>query len=258
MAMNSTEARRLEMLRGRMVDEQYVRDYYGVDHIADARELREDMQAYRNSTFRSPPDEPPGLFDRYVIEGFCQARGLLPRKWEAARLGLRVEMLETILQRRLELPTPLRKEYVQYGCLVEESLTEDLVRSLPDLRYRTFYDHETFCERLHWALRNSLDITEEDMWHAKLWCATDATMGDLADYPRRYASHFDSLTCQPLSLAHQLWLDFGKPLFLGADRCSRLFFVENEASLQSFVAGSAEPEGLDRYRELLHARTEHP
>jgi hypothetical protein len=254
MAMNANETRRFKMLQGRTIDELYVRDYYGIENLLGVKELREDMNAYRRSTFANLPAESEGFVDRYVFEGFLQARGLLPRKWSAARLGLKVPMLDAILLRRMELPTPLRKEYVFYDCLVDASLAEDLIRALPELRYRTFYDHESFCERLHRALAASLNIPDDEMSNAKLWCATDAALGELADYPRRYALHFDCLTCEPLSAAHQIWLDFDKPLMLGPDRCSKLFYVENEELLQSHVAGAREPEGLDLYREVLHAR----
>jgi hypothetical protein len=250
MPMNATQQHRFEILQGRLVDEAYVRDYYGIEGLPANQQLLEDMNLYR-STLRAPPAPGDGQFDRYVIEGFLQTRKLLPRKWEAARLGLRVPMLTAIIERRLQLPTPLRKEYLYYGCLVDESLGEDLVRTLPALRFRTFSDHESFCERLHNALAIALQIPEEEMSNAKLWCATDRSLGAFGDYPRRYALYFDCITCDPLSIAHHVWLDFHKPLALGPDRCSKMFYVQNEEVLKAFVAGSCKPEGLERYREAL-------
>jgi len=248
--MNVDEQHRFEMLQEREVDDAYVREYYGIEGLAGNADLTADMAKYRE-TLPKPPVCGPGRFDRYVIEGFLQTRKLLPKKWEAARLGMKPAMLETVIARRLDLPTPLRKEYVFYGCLIDEELGDDLIRVLPGLRFRTFSHHESFCERLHDALRTSLGISEQDMRDAKLWCATDQALGAQGDYPRRYAQYFDCLTCQPLSTAHQVWLDFGKPLFLSPDRCSKLFYVRHEEQLAPYAAGRGEPEGLERYREAL-------
>jgi hypothetical protein len=73
----------------------------------------------------------------------------------------------------------------------------------------------------------------------------------LGDYPRRYGYYFDCLTCDPLSAAHAVWLDFGKPLNLSPDRCSKLVFIRYAESLEKWVAGTRAPEDLERYEECL-------
>jgi len=252
MPMPEVVEHRFDMLRGRFIDTQYLSDYYGLPDVATNADLTADLARYR-ATLRDPPVPPAGMTDRYVLEGFLQARRLLPTKWAAARIGLNPELFAIILDRRMDLPTPLRKEYREYGCLVEEGLAEDLLRALPQLRFRTFSDHESFCERLHAALSQALAIDDAEMQAGKLWCATDRALEEVGqgDYPRRFGYHYDCLTCEPLSLAHGVWLDFRKPLNLGPDRCSKITFVRYRDVLANWVAGTRGPDDLDRYEEYV-------
>jgi hypothetical protein len=241
---------RFDMLQGRFIDTDYVVDYFGIDDILGNVDLVADMARYR-AAFDNAPAQ-PDMIDRYVLEGFLQARRLLPKQWAAARLGMKPAMLDRIILHRMDLPTPLRKQYIEYECLVEEGIAEELIRVLPLLRFKTFYDHESFCGQLHMALRQALNISEADMQSGALWCATDDALNTvgLGDYPRRYGFHFDCLTCEPLSVAHAIWLDFEKPLTLSPDRCSKLTFVRYHEDLGAWAAGTRAPDDLERYEEF--------
>ncbi len=81
-----------------------------------------------------------------------------------------------------------------------------------------------------------------------LYCAT---ANRLEDYPRQFASNFDCITLNPVSGKHQVWLDFRKPLNLGPDRCSNLFYVENRDALRPYCAGTQEPDDLEGYVQFL-------
>jgi hypothetical protein len=79
------------------------------------------------------------------------------------------------------------------------------------MRFRTFGDHNAYCERLHAELRKAgIQIEQKE----QLFCATSTK---LEEYPRRFAMHFDCLTFEPLSTKHSVWLDFRKPLSTGVD-----------------------------------------
>jgi hypothetical protein len=134
------------------------------------------------------------------------------------------------------------QRYVIYADLVAESLSEDLVPNLPGLRFRTFSDHNSFCQRLHADIEKTLGIKVQP-----LFCATADRLQDW----RQYASHFDCITLLPVSGRHQLWLDFRKPLNLGPDRCSRLFYAENREALRPYCAGTQEPDDLETYIQFL-------
>ena len=254
MPMPGNLQHRFQGLRGRYIDTQYVLDYYGLDWGAANADLLADLSKYRG-TLRNPPDLMPGMVDRYALEGFYQARRVLPIKWAAARLGMTQTLLTTILDHRMELPIPIRRDPVEYDCLVDEGFGEDLVRALPQLRFRTFSDHESFCEQLHAALSEALALPDGAIQEGKLWCATDRELNEagLGDYPRRYGYHFDCLTCEELSVAHAVWLDFKKPFNLGPDRCSKLVFVRYRQDLEPWVAGTRAPDDLDRYEECVAA-----
>jgi hypothetical protein len=255
MSLNELEQHRLHMLTHREVDQQYVEDYFGLANLGDNHELLEDLAKYRQ-TLRNPPDVAANAFDRYVLEGYFDTTGLLPTKWAAARLGMTPAMLDQILDQAVPLPTPLRKQYRYFDCLVDKQIGEDLVRHLPALRFRTFSDHESFCQQLHEALRAVVGVSENDMNAAKIWCATDQVLNNvgLGDYPRRFGYHFDCLTCEPLSAAHALWLNFGKPMNLGPDRVSKLFYVRNIDELEEYSRiGTRPPEGLERYQNAISA-----
>ncbi len=252
MPMPENLQHRFDGLQGRFVDAQYLLQYYGLDGLAGNADLLADLSRY-GGTLRNSPDSMPGMVNRYVLEGFFQARRMLPVKWAAARLGMKPTLLTAVLDRRTDLPIPIRRNYIEYGCLVEEGLSEDLIRALPQLRFRTFSDHECFCERLHSALSQALAIPDATIQEGKLWCDTDRELNEvgLGDYPRRYGYHFDCLTCGPLSVAHAVWLDFHKPFSLGPDRCSKLIFVRYRQDLEPWVAGTRAPDDLDRYEEYL-------
>lgn len=251
MPLPEPEADRLQMLRNRSITPPYAAHYYGLpEGLLNNGDFLADFNRYR-STLTAPGDIPAGQIDRYALEGFFDAIGVLPPYWAAARLGLRPEYVTRLLGRLAELPLPRAKQYLYYGCLVDKSLSEDLVRCLPALRFHTFSDHESFCRQLHHALMQALHMTPEEVQAASWWCATNEELGD---YPRRYGYHVDCLTCQPLSSAHAIWLDLGKPLNLGPDRCSRLFFVRHAGDLRQYVRLGRHPrEGLERYEEFVQA-----
>ena len=103
MPLSELERHRLDMLISRFVDEQYVSDYYGITGLSHNQDFLADLEKYR-LTLRNPPNVPEGCLDRYVLEGFFGTSGLLPKKWAAARLGLKEPMLDHLLERRADLP----------------------------------------------------------------------------------------------------------------------------------------------------------
>ncbi len=173
---------------------------------------------------------------RYSFEQFLQSQKLLTRSYASARLGMYPKSLDQLLP---ELPRiGLSKKYAVYDGIIDESLSEDLVRSLRGLRFRTFGTHDSFCELLHGALQIDLGLTIK-----ALYCATADALGE----QRMYASTWDNITLQPLSTKHSVWLDFRKPLALAPDRCSKLFFAQHYDELRGYLAGREEPRDLRYY-----------
>jgi hypothetical protein len=245
--MNPQEERRFDMLRqGPCVPPSYVMDYYGISWPL-VGDLRPDFEAWVD---RLPRRRNCGgeSISRYELESFMQQKSVVPKKWMGARLGMEVASLELILA-RLPAIGMRPQRYVVYDELIAESLSEDIVPNLPGLKFRTFSDHNSFCSRLHAELRTVLGIDIEP-----LFCATSVRV---EDYPRQFASDFDCITLAPLSVRHQMWLDFRKPLNLGPDRCSKLFYLENCDALSPFCAGTREPNDLEQYAPLCVAEGQH-
>ena len=239
--MDAQEQERFDCLRqGPCVPVQYVRDYFGLPWpLAD--DLRPEFEAWLGQR-RRPANCGEGSISRYEVETFMQQKSVLPKKWIGARLGMEEASLNELLSRLKDIGMRLQR-YVVYVDLIAESLSEDLVPSLPGLKFRTFSDHNSFCQRLHADIEKTLGIKVQP-----LFCAT---ADRLQDYPRQYASHFDCITLAPVSGKHQMWLDFRKPLNLGPDRCSKLFYVENRDALRPHCAGTQEPDDLETYIHFL-------
>lgn len=238
--MNAQERQRFDFLRqGPCVPAEYVRDYYGLTWpLSD--DLRSDFEAWR-LRLRRPVDCDHGA-SRYELETFMQQKGLEPKKWMGARLGMTVASLVDVLS-HLSVLQMRRQRYDVYPELVAKSLSEDLVRNLPGFRFRVSSDHNSFCIRLHAELGTELGIKVQE-----LFCATSDI---LQDDPRQFATEFDCITLAPLSGKHQIWLDFRKPNTLGFDRCSKLFYAENHDVLRPYCAGTQEPDDLDEYVQFL-------
>lgn len=240
MAMNVEQQGRFHMLRsGECIPTGYLQAYYGLTWpLSD--NARDSFKQYRDS-LRRPKQCPDDSVSRYEIEGFMSRANLLPHKWMAARLGMQDISLAKVLD-GLDKLGMQRQRYAVLPGFVAESLTEDIIRFLPGLKFKTFRDHNAYCERLHADLKQTLQIDVQ-----RLFCATSVAM---EDYPQRFSMHFDCLTLEPVSTKHSVWLDFHKPLNLAPDRCSKLFYAGNRDELKPFIMGS-EPEDVGEYVAFL-------
>jgi hypothetical protein len=239
--LNEQEKARLANLQTPCVDIEFLKETHAINWLPD-EQFDHDFNAW-SATFRKDKPCGDGKAHRYAFEQFLQSQKLLTRAYASARLGMQPESLEELIQ---VLPRiGLSKRYAVYNGIIDESLSEDLVRSLRGLRFRTFGTHDSFCELLHGALRDTLGLTIRP-----LFCGTADDLGE----QRMYASTWDSVTLRPLSTKHSVWLDFRKPLSLAPDRCSKLFFAANYDELRGYLAGREEPRDLRYYLEVVRGR----
>ena len=234
--MTHDESGRLELLRsGPCVPARYIQEYYGLNWPLPEKaddDFRQQMKS-RPARYACQAEECP----RYQVEAFLQNNRLMTKKLSAARLGMKEESFTLLLASlpRLGLSRP----YEVYPTLILETLRDDLTQNLPDFRYRTVGDHDSHCRRLHQALHDSLGL--------KIIAEYCHTSIELGEQPPHYAKTIDNITLSPLSVAHQVWLDFGKPISLPADLCSKLFYADNRDALSGCLAGLGEPDGMARY-----------
>jgi hypothetical protein len=236
--VNARERWRLANLQGPCVDVDFLQETHGVAWPPD-EQFERDFRAWF-ATISRPTTCGEGKAHRYAFEMFLQSQRLLTRAYAAARLGMQPESLDQLLPALPRLG--LSKRYAVYCGIIDESLGEDVVRSLPGLRFRTFGTHDSYCELLHDALQSALGLEIKP-----LFCATADQLGE----QRTYASIWDNITLLPLSVKHSVWLDFKKPLALAPDRCSKLFFAQHYDELLPHLAGRDEPRDLGYYVEFL-------
>lgn len=235
--MDGQEQRRFENLHGACVEEEFLRETHGIHWPAD-EQFRHDFTKWQ-STLRAEAC-PERKLDRYKFEMFLQSQALMTRNYAAAALGMQPASLDQLLEKLSEIG--LSKKYAVYNGVIDKSLSEDLIRSLAGLRFRTFGNHSSFCKLLHAALNDALRITIE-----ALFCATADQLGE----ERLYASTWDNITLKPLSVKHSVWLDFQKPVALAPDRCSKLFYAQHQEELRAYLAGREEPRDLADYDKFM-------
>ena len=241
--MNATEQERLNLLlrTDGMVTTDYLAEFYGLNWPWSG-EIRQDFDAWlaRSPRRISWDEERPS---RFLLEAFFQDQRVQPKKWVACQLGMKVESFDRIMQKITNLGLRPRR-YEIYPGLISTSFGKDLDAHLPRMKFRTFGDDNSYCELLHDDLKKELEVEIEPEL-----CATST---QLDENPRWFARTFDNLTLEPLSIRHQMFLDFGKPLYLKSDVCSKLFYVQNRRDLLQFHAGSTEPRDIHEY-EAEHA-----
>jgi hypothetical protein len=237
---------RLGNLRRAHVDVDFLKELHGISWPLED-ELGQDFDSWLRHVRHE--QIPQGSAPRYQIERFLASRGLESLRYMAARLGMQPQSLEGLLPRLPELG--LRKTYTPYAQLglIDKNLAEDLTRLLPGLRFRTFGDHDSFCEFLHGLLPQSL----RGVSIGPLWCQTSLKMSAYENGYKRYASTWDNIQMEGLSGAHQVWLDFGKPMSLPPDRCSKLFYAQNRNILSGHLLGRGEPRDIEDYLRYMAA-----
>jgi hypothetical protein len=245
--MDDKQRWRLDNLRRRDVDPDFLLELHGLRWPFE-RDLRTDFEQWLASLTKRPKltgDQAP----RFYIERFLDVQQLDSLQFAAAKLGMTPDSLAELLPQLPDIG--LRNKYELYpGCgLIGRSLSEDLTRNLPGLRFKTFGTHDGFCELLRGALKAS--TLKFDM--RPLYCATQDEMAPAENGYRIFASTWDNLTMLPLSVTHQVWLNLGKPLSLTPDRCSKLFYLRNMSELNGALAGMAPPRNMDRYMQFLKA-----
>jgi hypothetical protein len=232
-------AGQIAQLREECVSYEFLYNLFGMTW-PPCGEFVEEYHAWaKQRSFHDRCGEP--LRSRWVAEWFLSDNRLEPLRWAAASMGMQPKSLAEVLP--LLPKAGLRRKYDLYAEVIDKSLSEDLVRSLKGLRFRTFGTHNSYCTILHDALTNATGVTIEP-WY----CATSLKV---EDYPLQFASTIDSVTLEGLSVKHSAWLDLGKPMRLAPDRCSKLFYAENRAEMQGLLAGTGEPEDLSDYLDWL-------
>jgi len=233
--MTEAQKGRFSLLQNEWCGFQFIHELYGVDLSRENRFLRH-FRAWAEQRGRAEAVRGEREIHRYRFETFLQTQKLLPKKWGAIRLGMKVESLDQVLAKMSDLGLVFAyypsEEPNQF---VGEKLDHDLLEVFDDFRFRTFSDHNDFCHRLHQAIEQKYGITIRPEF--------DVTTQFLSNDQRHwdYAHDWDAINIAPVSLQFQVWLDLGKPMNLRPDCCSTLFYVHERELLKDYVVGTSEP-----------------
>jgi hypothetical protein len=242
--MDHQQEQRFANLSHADVEPRFLLELHGLEWPFRGELLSDFEQMLAN--FRHRPELADDRAPRFHIERFLDLQELDSPRFAAAKLGMTQDSLQALLPRLPEIG--LRTNYEPYRGigLIGRSLSEDLTRKLPGLRFKTFGTHDAFCELLHKALKNVLGFDA-----VPLYCATQDEMAAAENGYRMFAATWDNLTMLPLSVKHQVWLDLGKPLSLAPDRCSKLFYARNRERLIGHLVGRGEPRNMDTYLSFV-------
>jgi len=227
---------RIEQLRAPCIGAEFAKEYFGSD-ICHNEGLMLDFGKFLSQHNRADACT-ANQVHRYLMETFFQTRRMWPRRWTAWELGMEEASLQEVIRKLPE--HGLSRSYVYYGLLIDEALKADVEELLATFRFKLFQDHNAYCKALHEGLSEVLGVHVE----AKR-CRTSQRLGK--EDPPNYSREFDCLTLEPLSEAHALWLNFGKPISLPPDRTSKRTYLEYRALLHDHLAGTLPPSDLDQY-----------
>jgi hypothetical protein len=218
---------RIENLRADFVSGEQMRDLIGVfprDQYTYGR-----FRQYATLLSKRKIAEKDSLFSRFVFEGFLQHYRLLPRRSGALQLGMTSESLgQTIEALTLKGWIDIN-DLTMPSDLIDESFIRSIYTLFPSMQGVLFTDHTDFCRQLHEAIRNEFKITVDTVY-----CTTSQARGD---NPVEIANSICVVSHQPSSIRNEIMMDFGKPISLPPDTCSRILIEQNLNDLKPFVLG---------------------
>jgi hypothetical protein len=222
---------RIERLRDPQWSPAEIHDFYGITVDVQNSHLFNIMCNWASD--HRVPFKQNGTFNRHTLERFFASSKAVPRKWMAIQLGMGEPSLVQLLDKLKEIQLiPLKFS----DELVAESLQDDLLGLFDEFRFRTLKDHNDWCKRLHEAIHSRFELVVD-----KAECSVSRAMNEV---PARYAMTFDAITLEALSTKYSVWVDFGKPISLPPDRCSRTLYWEHHDILHPFLLGTREPEPM--------------
>lgn len=235
MALTDGELKRLSQLTEEFCSAALIAELYQIDLLNNGPLWQRYQSWLRRTRARSfAGDETQERVNRHWLEIFFQRERILPTYLAAARLGMtRDSFVE--LHAGLATIGVEDLEFERDQDIVGESFLQSIASAFPSTRRRTFDGHDDYCRRMHEAIKIEFKFEV-----APLFCAVAAVLGE-----QLYAYEFDTISCTPLSLPYQVWLDTGKPMSLKPDMCGIDTYVRGEASLSKMAFGGHPPHQLD-------------
>ena len=235
---------RLEIIKSRRwFKDQFIK-WYGVDLWASGCSPAAQFKVWASrfddgSNCMSPDD-----IDRWKFERFLVAREWLPTNQAALQFGMSVEQFDEVLKGLVSKDLIDEKMIdIETHGIFPSNFLRDLPKRLPSFPRKIFTSHSSYVREFHVAIKKDLGL------HVVLLvCEASRFLGDS---PPEVAYECDIITSIPISISHQVWLDFGKPLALKPDACSVLTYLRHESLLSEYSMGGPEDGKLESVRNIL-------
>lgn len=224
--MTPAHEQRLATLLNPIVPIEFIYEFYGVFLLSLPRFLH----AYHTWTQRRAMKRfiaSDTMIHRHGFELYLRHRRLVPAKFIAARHGMTPESLYTWIDAMKNEDIHVRA----HGNLIDEGLFRHLDDIIPSWNGLDLPDHEAFCERLHKSIEKEFKIDIDPVF-----CETATALKEKA-----YAYGIDSITGHPFGLKRSVWLNLNKPLCVGYEACSLLFYCKNKDVLKQYKFTGEDP-----------------
>ncbi len=228
MQMTPEERARVEALQRDWITPEEAKDIVGVNPWDPSLEGM--LLAYGQTLRNSPSPFKEGYVSRFMLEGYLQDHRFITERAASVRLGMTLESFLKVISALEErgLVPPSR------GCpagTVSLDVVENIHQRLPGPhKKQLFISASDYCAKLHIKIKNQLSIEVEPVF-----CTTSQA---LKETPLVYAYDYCRISGQPTGLPNRVYMNFGKPLRLAPDICSRLFFFKHQEELNALVLGS--------------------
>ena len=222
-------SKRLSQLQTEICDRPTFLSIYGIDLWTMDSEAAALFKVWAAYLGHSPEIIQSERINRWLFERFLQQEHYLPTKIAAIRFAMLESDFTKLIDKMCEkgmLPysTTKTKDLGLYST----SFLDNLTGHFSLMKFRSFNSQTAFINLLHEVIRKELNIEITTVYSE---CSRK-----LNENPLEVAYEYDVITGEPMGIAHQVWLDFKKPLSLKPDACSELTFKEywNELREWSF------------------------
>ena len=211
--MNLDIAGRLSQLKTQFCDKETFLQIYNMDLWSRDSEAAGLFRVWADSLARKPKVLFPDKIDRWAFERFLQIEQYLPTRNAAMRFAMSeidfTNAVDLMCEKGM-LPSYTSK-YKELR-LFPISILDNLADHFKDMRFKFYNSQTEFINGFHNVIRKELELDITTIYSE---CSKS-----LNETPIEVAYEFDIITDEPMGIAHQVWLDFNKPLALKPDACS--------------------------------------
>lgn len=225
--MDEIAVQRFEILKKEFVTAEEIRAIFGIN-IGDSYTLPR-LEGFIAKMSHNKNKIDGDKYSRYFVERFLQFYRLIPFNFAAIRLGMNEQSFKIVLEKLDEKGIIIQNTLNYPEDLIDESIIKDFHKFFNATQNTIFSSHTNYCYKLHLAIADELKYEVE-----AVFCQTSEY---LKEPDKLYAHNTCYISKQPTSLKYTQYMNFGKPISLLPDLCSKLFLYQNRSELEKYVFG---------------------